>query len=112
MSRRLPISILLAVVALTLIACGALRNTTVGQQTPDGQTIFQSRCARCHTTSDAIRVGPGLGGLFQREQLPNGQSVTEGNVRAWITQGGGRMPAQRLSTEQLDALIAYLKTLK
>lgn len=111
MSRQRSIT-LLAIVTLTLIACGALRKATVGQQTTDGQSIFQARCVWCHTISDVIRVGPGLGGLFQREQLPNGQSVTEDNVRAWITQGGGRMPAQRLSTDQLDALITYLKTLK
>lgn len=111
MSRQRSIT-LLAIVTLTLIACGALRNTTVGQQTPDGQTIFQSRCAKCHTTTDVRRVGPGLGGLFERERLPNGQPITEDNVRAWITQGGGEMPPQRLLTEELDALIVYLKQLE
>ena len=112
--------ILLSVVTLTLSACGvpwrkgaeAPRSSTAGQGTPDGLAVFQAHCAGCHTITDESRVGPGLAGLFERERLPNGLSVTEDNVRAWITRGGGQMPPQRLLAEELDALIAYLKTLE
>lgn len=113
-------AILLAVAVLVLTACGAPwragagapRSARVGPEKPEGASVFQARCARCHSATPAGRAGPGLDALFHREQLPNGAPVTEDNVRAWIIRGGGRMPAQRLPDEEMDDLMAYLKTLE
>lgn len=113
-------AILLAVAVLVLTACGAPgragagvpRSARVGPEKPEGASIFRARCARCHSTTFVGRAGPGLGGLFHREQLRSGAPVTEDNVRAWIAHGGGRMPAQRLPDEEMDSLIAYLKKLE
>lgn len=80
-----------------------------------GKSIFQANCAMCHeATSTAQGIGPGLKGLFKRKKMPSSdRPVTEQNVRKQILEGGGGMPpfASRLSAAEVDALIAYLKTI-
>jgi mono/diheme cytochrome c family protein len=79
-----------------------------------GKTVFNQNCTACHTASStATNVGPGLKGLFKAKKMPaSGKPVTEQNVRNQILNGGGGMPGFKdtLSTEQIDDLIAYLKT--
>ena len=74
-----------------------------------GQQVFEQNCASCHTLTDETRVGPGLAGIFEKETLPNGNPVNEENMRQWIVQGGGAMPAIPLDEEQLDQVIAFLR---
>ncbi len=97
-------------------------------------------CYGCHNVSDKPLAGPGLAGLFGPNgtaaygtTLPNGEPVNEENVHAWIVNGGGGpdvgpesqdgqnygpMPArggqtaQSLPDEDIDKIIAYLKTLE
>jgi mono/diheme cytochrome c family protein len=94
----------------------------------EGEVIFDQRCSHCHATGTQMRVGPGLAGLFSPGgpelpagvdydgRLPNGEEITEVNVAEWIRDGGrgeiGAMPGQRLTDEQMDRLIEYLKTLE
>jgi mono/diheme cytochrome c family protein len=54
-------------------------------------------------------VGPGLQGLFDLAQLPNGNPVTDENLAGWIRSGGGGMPPFAFSDAEMAALIAYLK---
>jgi cytochrome c len=88
-----------------------------------GRESFK-QCAGCHDAEstetsqidigpDEQAVGPGLKGLFTRDELKNGKKVTEENVRAVINGGGFGMPAfgDILSEEERSNLIAYLKTL-
>jgi mono/diheme cytochrome c family protein len=74
-----------------------------------GAEVFQQNCAVCHNLTTETKVGPGLAGVFGRDQLPNGQPVNDDNLREWIRTGGGGMPAIPLTDEQLDVLIPYLK---
>jgi mono/diheme cytochrome c family protein len=74
-----------------------------------GGAAFEQFCAVCHNLTAEAKVGPGLAGLFDREQLPNGNPVTEENLQEWILTGGGAMPGQPLTSEQLAAVVAYLK---
>jgi cytochrome c2 len=76
----------------------------------EGQQVFETSCAVCHNLTDAPKVGPGLAGLFaEQAELPNGQSFTEENLRAWITNGGGAMPGIPLGQAEMDNLIAFLQ---
>lgn len=82
----------------------------------EGSQLFVSKgCAQCHyVDSRNTKVGPGLEGLFNRDNLPvSGREVTEENVREQLESPYKNMPsfADRLSEEQEDQLIDYLKTL-
>jgi len=54
-------------------------------------------------------VGPGLAGVFNREALPNGNPVTDDNLKDWIRNGGGGMPGLLLTDEDRAVVIAFLK---
>jgi mono/diheme cytochrome c family protein len=82
----------------------------------EGAQLFESKgCTQCHYTKSAeTRIGPGLQGLFGRDKLPvSGRRVTEKNVRRQLQTPYENMPsfADRLTKEQRDRLIEYLKTL-
>lgn len=79
-----------------------------------GEQAFAANCAICHNAdSTAKKAGPGLKGLYRKTKLANGKKVTDQNVRSFLETSHPGMPsfANRLTTEQMDQLIAYLKTL-
>ncbi len=73
-----------------------------------GQQVFQANCSACHNLSAETKVGPGLAGLFERAELPNGSPVNDETIKEWIKTGGGDMPSLSLFEDELKALIAYL----
>jgi len=81
-----------------------------------GSEVFEKKgCVQCHfTDSRETKIGPGLKGLFGRDKLPvSGREVTEENVKRQLKTPYDDMPsfADRLTEEQRDRLVAYLKTL-
>lgn len=96
----------------------ASMNDTVSQ----GREIFETTaCINCHTVSGTVasgRFGPDLTHLMSRETIAAGAaSNTPENLRLWIRnpdaiKPGSLMPAMQLSEQQLDALTAYLETLR
>jgi cytochrome c oxidase subunit 2 len=87
-----------------------------------GQRIFETTaCINCHTVSGTVangRFGPDLTHLMSRDTIAAGAaSNTPDNLRLWIRnpdaiKPGSLMPAMQLSEQQLDALTAYLETLR
>jgi cytochrome c oxidase subunit II len=87
-----------------------------------GMQVFESSaCASCHTvrgTSAAGLVGPDLTHLMTRQTLAAGALANNAaNLSRWIRDPNGvkpgtTMPAVRLSTPDLQALVAWLTTLK
>jgi cytochrome c oxidase subunit II len=87
-----------------------------------GQKVFLTApCSNCHTirgTDAAGTVGPDLTHLMSRTtiaaaSLPN----TRGHLAGWIVdpqsiKPGARMPANQLGPNELQALLAYLETLR
>lgn len=113
---------LLALIVICLIlgtlsaaACGqepAVEPTTAGSTADPvqvGSREFQQNCAGCHNLTAEAKVGPGLAGLFDKVRLPNGNPVTEEDLKDWIVSGGGGMPGIPLTEEQLTAVVAFLK---
>jgi len=85
-----------------------------GGPAAEGAMIFKQNCSACHLTdSTATKVGPGLKGIFERDTFPvSGWPVSEENFRKQLQQPFDKMPPfGHLPTEQVEALIAYLKTL-
>jgi cytochrome c oxidase subunit 2 len=89
---------------------------------PEGRSIFEANsCANCHTiagTSAKGTFGPDLTHLMSRDTIAAGAAPnTPQNVRSWIQEPGNikpgcLMPAMGLSDQQLDAVVAYLGTLR
>jgi mono/diheme cytochrome c family protein len=78
-----------------------------------GKEVFE-QCSVCHNAdSDEKKMGPGLKGLMSKAKMKNGKAPTDANVRAIVKAGGNGMPAYEdmLSAEEMDNLLAYLKTL-
>jgi mono/diheme cytochrome c family protein len=71
---------------------------------------FDTVCFACHNLTSEQKVGPGLAGLFDREELPSGKPVNDENLIDWIHTGGGIMPGfPNIEGEQLDSLVGFLK---
>ncbi len=87
-----------------------------------GQRVFMSAgCSVCHTvggTEARATVGPTLTHLKSRSTIAAGTLAnTKENLRRWVLnpqmiKPGAKMPPSPLSAVQLDALLAYLETLK
>jgi cytochrome c oxidase subunit 2 len=87
-----------------------------------GLAVFQkSACAACHAIrgTDALaRVGPDLTHLASRLTLAAGVlENTRGNLGGWIGNAqaikpGNAMPVMTIAPQDLQALLAYLETLK
>jgi cytochrome c oxidase subunit II len=87
-----------------------------------GLAVFQkSSCTACHTirgTSAVGRIGPDLTHLVSRMTIAGGSlENTRGNLAGWIAnpqsiKPGNDMPTAPLRGTELQALVAYLETLK
>lgn len=106
----LGLSILFALMVAMLPSASALSLPAAG-----GAQLFSENCASCHSaTTTTKKIGPGLKGLFKAKTLPaSGKPATVANVTARIKNGGGGMPAfgSNLSAQEINEIIAYLKTL-
>jgi cytochrome c oxidase subunit 2 len=88
----------------------------------EGRRVFESAaCGNCHAiagTTAAGRNGPDLTHLMSRETIGSGiVPNTVENLRAWIAdpkslKPGVRMPAMQLSDSELNAVTAYLASLR
>jgi len=93
-------------------------------QTPAsaGGRVFESTaCVNCHTVSGTPakgRFGPDLTHLMSRDTIAAGAANnTPERLRLWIKnpdaiKPGSKMPAMGLSDQDLDAVTAYLETLR
>lgn len=79
-----------------------------------GSDLFSLHCTACHYADrEDSKLGPGLGGLFQKEKLPSsGRAATEENVRQQLTSPFRSMPSfGSLTAQEISDLIAYMRTL-
>jgi cytochrome c oxidase subunit 2 len=94
-----------------------------GTQAARGAQVFQQRgCGACHTINGlqgAVgQVGPNLTHFASRETMAAGiMENTAANIRTWVSdpprvKPGALMPPFDLGDEELDALVAYLQSLK
>ena len=94
----------------------------VNDAVSQGQRIFETTaCINCHAVSGTVangRFGPDLTHLMSRDTIAAGAALnTAENLRRWIRdpntiKPGSLMPAMELNDQELDALAAYLETLR
>jgi cytochrome c oxidase subunit 2 len=88
----------------------------------EGRRIFErTACINCHTVAGTAangRFGPDLTHLMSRETLASGAAEnTPGNLRRWIERPdaikpGSLMPPMGLTGHELDAVTAYMASLR
>ena len=91
-------------------------------QATEGQRVFQTTaCINCHAVAGTVaagQFGPDLTHLMSRDTIGSGiVPNTAENLRAWIRnpeslKPGSRMPSMQLTDSELDAVTAYLITLR
>ena len=118
----------LFMLTLSLMACSAAAKIeptpTPNALVIQGQKVFNARCATCHAlVPDTIIIGPSLAGIATRAEtripgmsadeyiqlsiLRPGDYVVEGFNNVMITNF-----AKELTNEDMNALVAFLMTLK
>ena len=95
---------------------------SVNDAVSQGQRIFETTaCINCHTVSGTVangQFGPDLTHLMSRDTIAAGAAPnTPKNLRLWVQnpnaiKPGCLMPAMQLNEQELDALTAYLETLR
>ncbi len=98
------------------------KSAVVDDAVAEGRRIFESTaCVNCHAVSGTIangHFGPDLTHLMSRDTIASGAaSNNRENLRAWIQdpdsiKPGSLMPAMQLNEKDMDALTAYLLTLR
>ena len=123
MKKIIPI-----LIALALSACSAM-SPAEPTPTPDplvlqGQPVFNAKCATCHAlVPDTIIIGPSLNGIATRaETRVEGQTADE-YIQLSILRPGDYLVegfnnvmitnfSKELTNEDMNALVAFLLTLK
>lgn len=80
----------------------------------DGAAIFNQSCSMCHYSDRTDKkVGPGLKGLYGNAQMPvSGWELTDENIERQLKTPFAAMPPfSSMTDEEIDAIIAYLKSL-
>jgi cytochrome c oxidase subunit 2 len=100
----------------------AKADASLSPEAEEGRSVFnRTACINCHTISGSVangRFGPDLTHLMDRETIGSGvvQNNAE-NLRAWILnpatfKPGVLMPAMNLTDRELNAVTAYMQTLR
>lgn len=113
--------------AALLAACSACSAEPAPTLTPFeqlGQSVYTVRCAQCHVlVPDTIVIGPSLAGVATRagSRIPgyDAQAYIEMSIlspQEYLVEGfPDTMPtnlAKELTSEEFDAIVAFLMTLK
>jgi cytochrome c oxidase subunit 2 len=99
-----------------------------GNASPDpgmGQNLAVIKgCAACHSVDEATKIGPSWVGLYGSQvQLADGslviaddsfliESIKEPNAKIVKGYSKGAMPKISLTEQELDTLVAYIKSVK
>jgi mono/diheme cytochrome c family protein len=113
------LALLCALALLAIAGCNAEPRKTDAELGLDptqaiGRHVFDAQCARCHEPYSSHGLhGPSLRNLYKKQYLPSGQPANDDRISEVIMRGRAKMPAfgGTITDPQLDALLAYLKTL-
>lgn len=95
-----------AALMMLLVAGSAFRQGPAAQHTGAGESLYKQYCARCHGND-------GTKGMFGARNLQR-STLADTAVTLQIQRGKGFMPGfrKKLSAEQLQELVTYVKSLR
>lgn len=119
LTREPVIALLCASVLLALSGCNAESRKSdaelgLNPTQAIGRHVFDANCARCHEPYSSHGLhGPSLHNLYKKQYMPSGTPANDDRITEVIVRGRAKMPAfgGTLSDPQIEALLAYLKTL-
>lgn len=103
-------------VILTVVMCAGVAASAAAQDAKKGEQLFaEQKCTLCHSVGDKGNKKGALEGVASK--------LSAAELREWITDAKGmtaktkaprkpEMKAYSLPKEDVDALVAYLQTLK
>ena len=86
--------------SLFFAACGSETVTELST----GEDVYEARCSTCHGADLEGRVGPALDAESSSASMPDSYWIQT------ITIGKGSMPAQRLTDNEVQLVIDYIKS--
>ena len=116
-SFKKPTNIFLGLFSLLLAM--SLSSTALQAQ-EDGEKLFKSYCASCHSPGANMLVGPGLAGVYDKYErewlykwIKNSSAlIATGDAQAvavYEQYNKVIMPAQPVTDVQIDAILNYIK---
>jgi cytochrome c len=106
--RARALSVLAALLAITLATLAPIRAQNVGGNIESGRALARAWCAECH------RVEPGRFGVFAADfgEVANLPSTTALSLRVFLQSNHKEMPNISLKPAEADDIIAYILSLK
>jgi mono/diheme cytochrome c family protein len=112
MRRTIPA----ALAALPLLAAGTAATAQDGparaELVAQGRRVAETWCANCHLVGSGEPRGPAGDAAPPFPAIARMPSTTEMALRAFLQTPHARMPDYRLSTAELDGVVAYILSLK
>lgn len=78
----------------------------------DGAAIFKTKCQVCHGPDGSGQTPIGKNLKLADLHSPEVQKMSDAELTKLLTDGKGKMPASKLSPDDIKAVIAFLRTLK
>ena len=91
-------------VVLTIFLLVSACTSEPTQELSSGKQIYEARCSACHGSNLEGRVGPALDTASPAASMPDSYWIQT------ITKGKGSMPAQRLTDQEVELVIEYIKS--
>jgi mono/diheme cytochrome c family protein len=81
---------------------------------PDGAALYKGKCAMCHGADGSGKTSMGKSLKMRDLRSPDVQKQTDIQLTDIIAGGKGKMPAygKKITTQEIQAVIAHLRTLK
>ena len=99
MTRTLTCSLLLAV-ALPMAAFA------------DGAALYKTKCAPCHGADGSGQTPVGKNLKVRDLRSPEVQKLSDADITKVLSAGKGKMPASKLTADEMKAVIGFIRTLK
>ncbi|HEV8661193.1 MAG TPA: cytochrome c [Thermoanaerobaculia bacterium] len=103
--RSLVIALAALIVMLPLVA--------LADATPDGATIFKSKCAMCHGPEGAGQTPTGKTMKVRDLRSADVQKLSDADLAKAIADGKGKMPSYKgkLTPTEIQVLVVYIRGL-